>query len=74
MVRHALGVSETWLNGAEEFGRLVDIYGPNGSHPAEDVITELNAKHHLGSGKLLTFLQVWHKDHPVTLDGEFVSE
>jgi hypothetical protein len=61
----ALGVKETWLSQAREATRILRVFGEDGTHPAEDVITEVSRDRDppLGSVRLFNFLKAWDRDH-----------
>ncbi|KAF9495352.1 hypothetical protein BDN71DRAFT_1506908 [Pleurotus eryngii] len=66
-INSALGISETWMGVAEDSLGRVNVYGRNGTHPADDVIKELETVCDIpnGSGSLSRFLAKWEKDHPI---------
>ncbi|KAJ8507008.1 hypothetical protein ONZ45_g10580 [Pleurotus djamor] len=52
----ALGYEASWARQALDGAKLINVYGPAGSHPAPEVIAKLEAKEPSGAGPLLDYL------------------
>lgn len=59
----ALGIATTALAEAEKMTAIINVYGEDGSHPAQEVISKLQENELVGSGVLASFLSQWEKDH-----------
>ncbi|KAJ3759608.1 hypothetical protein EV360DRAFT_81944 [Lentinula raphanica] len=62
----ALGMQTTSLSAAEQGHRLVECYGPGGSHELPEVVAELKSGK-TGAFALMDFLREWEVAHPIQL-------
>ncbi|KAJ3772444.1 hypothetical protein FB446DRAFT_50235 [Lentinula raphanica] len=63
-IAQALGIRTTSLSAAEQGYRLIQIYGPDGSDEAPEVVAEV-ASGKTGAVALMDFLIHWKETHPV---------